>query len=81
MAQMIIRNLPDDVLDGLKELARRRGRSQEEEARRVIQDAVREARAWAEFVRRSDASLEAYDAAGIEFADSAELLRAMRGEI
>jgi plasmid stability protein len=80
MAQMIIRNIPAEVLDAFKDLARRRGRSQEEEARRLIEEAVREDRAWIEFARQSDAALENYQAEGRTFSDSTELLRRMREE-
>lgn len=78
MAQMIIRNIPDDVLEGFKELARRHGRSQEEEARRLIEEAVTDARSWQEFVDRSDAWLARYRADGLQFDDSAAEIRAMR---
>ena len=40
MAQFIIRNLEDDVRDKLRELARRHGRSMEDEVRHIIRGAV-----------------------------------------
>jgi len=40
MAQLIVRNLEDDVRDRLREQAQRHGRSMEEEVREIIRGAV-----------------------------------------
>lgn len=40
MAQLIVRNLEDDVRDKLRDLARSHGRSMEEEAREILRGAV-----------------------------------------
>lgn len=40
MAQLIVRNLEDDIRDKLKELAGAHGRSMEEEVREIIREAV-----------------------------------------
>ncbi len=40
MAQFTVRNLEDDVRDRLRELARRNGRSMEEEVRAILRGAV-----------------------------------------
>ena len=40
MAQLIVRNLENDVRDRLKEQARRHGRSMEEEVREILRGAV-----------------------------------------
>jgi antitoxin FitA len=42
MAQLMVRNLDDDVALRLKQRAARRGRSMEEEVRRVLRDSVRD---------------------------------------
>lgn len=42
VAQMLIRQLDDDVKTKLQERARRHGRSAEEEVREILRDAVRE---------------------------------------
>ena len=42
MAQLIVRNLEDDVKDRLVQRARRRGHSMEEEVRTILRDAVQE---------------------------------------
>lgn len=42
MAQMVVRNLEDDVKAGLQRRARRHGRSTEEEVREILRNAVRE---------------------------------------
>ena len=44
MAQLIVRNLDDDVKRRLQERARRHGRSAEAEVREILRDAVRPAR-------------------------------------
>jgi plasmid stability protein len=41
MAQLIVRNLPDDVVRGLKVRAARNGRSAEAEHRRILEEALR----------------------------------------
>lgn len=41
MAQFIVRNLEDDVRDRLRDLARKHGRSMEEEVRAILRGAVR----------------------------------------
>jgi len=48
MAQMVVRNLDDDVKAKLQERARQRGRSTEEEVREILRDAVRSERQKAE---------------------------------
>ena len=40
MAQVIVRNLEDDVRDKLRELARSRGQSMEETVREILRSAV-----------------------------------------
>ncbi len=42
MAQFTVRNLEDDVALRLKQRAAQRGRSMEEEVRRILRDAVRD---------------------------------------
>ncbi len=42
MAQLMVRNLEDDVALRLKQRAARRGRSMEEEVRRVLRESVRD---------------------------------------
>jgi plasmid stability protein len=42
MAQLIVRNLEDDVKDRLVQRARRHGHSMEEEVRTILRDAVGE---------------------------------------
>jgi plasmid stability protein len=42
MAQIIVRNIEDDVKENLKLRAKRNGRSTEEEVREILRNAVRE---------------------------------------
>jgi plasmid stability protein len=44
VAQLLIRQLEDDVKDRLQQRARRHGRSTEEEVREILRNAVREDR-------------------------------------
>jgi plasmid stability protein len=44
MAQLLVRQLEDDVKEDLKKRARRHGRSTEEEAREILRNAVRSER-------------------------------------
>ena len=41
MAQLVVRNLDDDVKEKLQRRARKHGRSTEEEVRSILRDAVR----------------------------------------
>ena len=43
MAQLVVRNLDEDVKAKLRERAKRHGRSTEEEVREILRNAVREA--------------------------------------
>ena len=43
MAQLLVRNLDDDVKAALQQRARRHGRSTEEEVREILRHAVRDA--------------------------------------
>ena len=71
MAQVLIRNLGDDVVARLKSRAKRRGRSLQSELRDILETASRqgrlEGRALAERIRRQ--------LAGRTHRDSVELLR------
>jgi antitoxin FitA len=42
MAQLVVRNIEDEVKDRLVQRARRHGRSMEEEVRSILRDAVHE---------------------------------------
>ena len=44
MAQFTVRSLEDDVVQRLKQRAAQRGRSMEEEVRRILREAVRDER-------------------------------------
>jgi plasmid stability protein len=50
MGQILIRNIPEETMQAFKERAARRGRSQEQEARMLIESAVQEDRSWQEFI-------------------------------
>lgn len=54
MGQILIRGIPEDVMDAFKARAKRHGRSQEEEARRLIVEAAREHEAWVDFIDYTD---------------------------
>jgi plasmid stability protein len=44
MAQFVVRDLEDDVKEGLKRRARRHGRSMEDEVRHILRNAVKDDR-------------------------------------
>lgn len=44
MAQFVVRDLEEDVKDGLKRRAKRHGRSMEDEVRHILRDAAKEER-------------------------------------
>jgi antitoxin FitA len=52
MATLTIRNLPDEVIEALKALARKHGRSMEEEVRRLLADQVLDRRSALEQIDR-----------------------------
>lgn len=45
MAQLLVRNLPDDVKERIRQRAKRHGRSLEAEARAILEDIARNERA------------------------------------
>jgi antitoxin FitA len=76
MAQLIVRDLDDDIVAALKERAARNGRSAEAEHRRILEAVLR---------RESDASAFAEAAARLRARfrsglDSTEIVRAARDE-
>lgn len=74
MAQILVRGIPEDAMEALRARARRRGHSNEQEARMLILEAAERERAMAALVQLSDAMLARLRASGREFTDSAVLL-------
>ncbi len=77
MAQMLVRNLAEEVIQRLKERARQGGRSMQAEVRRILEQAAREptldmesARKFSERIRRKFK--------GRKFPQSVELIRENR---
>lgn len=73
MAQVLIRNLDDEDLNGLKQLAQEHHRSLEGEIRLILKEAARRARAMAEYRKRVEAIRAGFGRK--IFSDSAELIR------
>lgn len=73
MAQVLVRNLDEDDLDSLKQLAKEHQRSLEGEIRLILKDAASRARAMSSY-RRSVEALQAGFGAQT-FSDSADLIR------
>jgi plasmid stability protein len=71
MAQILVRKLPDTVVDGLKARAQRNSRSLEAEVREILQQAVATERA--EFFEVADAMRRRL--AGRHHTETLELLR------
>ena len=78
MAQMLIRNIPDDVLAAFKEIARGAGLSQEEAARQLIVNEVESHDRRAAFFAKADAIRASFEREGRTFGDSTEIVRRMR---
>ncbi len=75
MAQVLIRDLENEVVDKLKERAKSKGRSLEAELRLILEQAAQDTR------QRGLADLDQIRAllAGRTFSDSSEILREDRG--
>lgn len=73
MAELILTNVENDVLDELQTRARQHGRTPAEEAKALLLEALQEKgpQAWAPV----DAIYDRLAASGRAFSDSAELLR------
>lgn len=54
MGQILIRGIPEDDMNALRERAERLGRSREQEVRLLIARAADEERGWQEHVSRSE---------------------------
>jgi plasmid stability protein len=73
MSQLVLTDVDDSVLHGLRERANRHGRTPAEEAKTILVDALRAngADGWVAI----DAIYERFAATGRSFADSADLVR------
>jgi antitoxin FitA len=71
MAQLLVRDVPQDVVDALKRRATENGRSAEAEHRLILEQALRPGRA--DFWERAAAHREALK--GRQFTPSEELIR------
>ena len=75
MGQILIRGIPDEVMGAFKERARRHGRSQEQEARLLIEEAARESESWERFARFSERMLRDLRRRGADWGDSTAEIR------
>ena len=73
MAQVLVRNLDQEDLSDLKQLAKEHHRSLEGEIRLILKDAASRAREMREFRGRVDAFRASFG--GKIFSDSADLIR------
>jgi plasmid stability protein len=73
MSQLVLTDVDDAVLHGLQERAARHGRTPCDEAKSILQDALRGGKVgnWASV----DAIYQRLEASGRTFTDSADLLR------
>jgi len=78
MAQMVVRNIPQQVMDNLRALAQAERVSVEELARRALAEAGEEGRRWRDFVRWSERRLAKQRGRSGRSAGSANLIRADR---
>ena len=78
MAQIVVRNIDDEVMEGLKALAARRGVSTEQAVRFLMADAVDAERRRASFREAAAATRERVRKQRGELSDSQSLIRADR---
>lgn len=77
MAQIIVRNLDNRVVESLKERAERNNRSLEAEVRDILEQASVQL-SWDEAWERIDAFREKIKKSGRTFSDSTEIIREAR---
>ena len=78
MAQILVRGIADDVMRAFKERARRHGRSQEQGARLLIEEAALESEGWERFEKFSARMLRELRRGGEAYGDSTREIRADR---
>lgn len=75
MGQILIRGIDDDVMTAFKARARKHGRSQEQEARLLIEQAAHESESWDRFVKFSERMQRELGQRGKEWGNSTEIIR------
>jgi plasmid stability protein len=75
MAQLIVRNIPEAVMEDFRKLARRRGTSVEGEVRALITSAVDRDAQRRRFRLASKRQVASFQTDGRGFTESAELIR------
>lgn len=75
MGQILIRGIPEDVMRAFKARAKRHGRSQEQEARMLIEEAARESESWERFAEFAERMREELRRRGGDWGDSTEIIR------
>lgn len=75
MGQILIRGIPEDVMDAFKERARRHGRSQEQEARMLIEEAARDSESWERFAEFAERMRTELGKRGADWGDSTADIR------
>ena len=78
MAQIVVRNIEEDVMEGLKALAARRGVSTEQAVRSLMADAVAAERRRTSFRQAAASTRQRLRRQGGELPDSDSLIRADR---
>lgn len=73
MATVLIRNVPDDIVARLKDMAKRGNRSLQQELQSIL--VARATQSSADFLKRTAKIRAKLRKKGITFSDSAELLR------
>ncbi|MGD8277852.1 MAG: hypothetical protein PVH00_07490 [Gemmatimonadota bacterium] len=75
MGQILIRGISEDVMKAFKERAKRHGRSQEQEARMLIEEAARESESWERFAEYAQRMRDELRRRGGDWGDSTEIIR------
>ena len=75
VAQLLVRKIPDDVMEGIRKAAAAEGLSVEEFARRVLQQQAYERNRWREFLNWATSFQAAQVNVGQRFPDSTQMIR------
>lgn len=80
MAQLLVRDVPDEIAAALKKRAAKHGRSAEAEHRAILEQALKQDLSAEEFWKEAKRLRDELSEQGRTFSDSSELIRQDRDE-
>ena len=75
MAQLLVRDLPDEIVTALKKRAKEHGRSAEAEHRAILEEALQQQKKREQFWAEADRLRKELEDTGRTFSDSTDLVR------